>query len=56
MIDSFILELATLFIVGLLGALTPGPDVLFVLRNTISFGAKAGFFSLLESLAVGFFL
>ncbi|TLD87794.1 LysE family translocator [Helicobacter sp. MIT 05-5294] len=45
--ESLILELATLFIVGLVGALTPGPDILFVLRNTISFGAKAGFFSLL---------
>ncbi len=44
--ESLIVELATLFIVGLVGALTPGPDILFVLRNTINFDAKAGFFSL----------
>ncbi len=44
--ESLILELSTLFIVGFIGALTPGPDILFVLRNTISFGTKAGFSSL----------
>lgn len=44
--ESLLAELATLFVVGLIGALTPGPDILFVLRNTISLGAKAGAFSL----------
>ncbi|WP_299546788.1 LysE family translocator [uncultured Helicobacter sp.] len=39
------LELFALFCIGFLGALTPGPDVLFTLRNTLSYGAKAGFLS-----------
>lgn len=44
--ESLIVDITTLFIVGLVGALTPGPDVLFVLKNTINFGIKAGFLSL----------
>ncbi|MBX7489933.1 LysE family translocator [Helicobacter turcicus] len=41
-----IFELFTLFSVGFLGALTPGPDILFTLRNTLNYGMKAGFLSL----------
>lgn len=41
--NTLILELFTLFCVGFIGALTPGPDILFTLRNTLNYGAKAGF-------------
>lgn len=34
------------FIVGFIGAITPGPDILLILRNTISFGAKPAFIAL----------
>lgn len=34
---------ATLFLVGFIGAITPGPDVLLVLRNTLRFGVARGF-------------
>lgn len=33
----------TLFLVGFIGAITPGPDVLLVLRNTLRFGIARGF-------------
>ena len=39
-------ELFSLAAVGFITALTPGPDILFVLRNTLSYGAKIGFLSL----------
>ncbi|WDL70648.1 LysE family translocator [Helicobacter winghamensis] len=44
--NTLILELFTLFCVGFIGALTPGPDILFTLRNTLNYGAKAGFLGL----------
>ena len=40
------LELLSLAAVGFITALTPGPDILFALRNTLSYGAKIGFSSL----------
>lgn len=40
------LELLSLAAVGFIAALTPGPDILFVLRNTLNYGAKVGFLSL----------
>lgn len=40
------LELLSLAAVGFITALTPGPDILFVLRNTLGYGAKIGFLSL----------
>lgn len=46
MVTLTIFELFTLFSVGFLGALTPGPDILFTLRNTLNYGMKAGFLSL----------
>ena len=39
--------LLSLAAVGFITALTPGPDILFVLRNTLSYGARIGFLSLL---------
>lgn len=39
------LELLSLSLIGVIGALTPGPDILFTLRNTLNYGAKAGFLS-----------
>ncbi len=45
--DSLFLELFALFCVSFLAAITPGPDILFVLRNTLIFGIKEGFLSLL---------
>ncbi|MCI5968639.1 LysE family translocator [Helicobacter sp.] len=44
--SKIILELFALFCIGFIGALTPGPDILFTLRNTLNYGAKAGFLSL----------
>lgn len=38
--------LFSLFLVGFIGALTPGPDILYVLKNTLSNGIKTGFLSL----------
>ncbi|TLD85012.1 LysE family translocator [Helicobacter sp. MIT 11-5569] len=40
-----VLELFTLFSVGFITALTPGPDILFTLKNTLNYGIKAGFLS-----------
>ena len=37
------MELGMLFLLGFTTALIPGPDILFVLRNTLSFGFKQGF-------------
>ena len=39
--------LLSLAAVGFITALTPGPDILFVLRNTLNYGARIGFLSLL---------
>ena len=39
--------LLSLAAVGFITALTPGPDILFALRNTLSYGARIGFLSLL---------
>ncbi|WP_104722102.1 LysE family translocator [Helicobacter mesocricetorum] len=41
------MELLGLFLLGFVAALTPGPDILFVLRNTLSFGSKQGFLAFL---------
>lgn len=43
--EVLVLELLSLSLIGIIGALTPGPDILFTLRNTLSYGAKAGFLS-----------
>ena len=37
------MELGMLFLLGFTTALIPGPDILFVLRNTLNFGFKQGF-------------
>jgi len=37
-----IVDLGAVFIAGFVGAITPGPDVLLVLRNTLGFGVLAG--------------
>lgn len=41
------MELLALFLVGFTTAITPGPDILFVLRNTLALGAKEGILSFL---------
>lgn len=41
------MELTLLFILGFTAALIPGPDILFVLRNTLALGFKQGVISLL---------
>ena len=41
------MELLGLFLLGFMVALTPGPDILFVLRNTLNFGGKQGFLAFL---------
>lgn len=41
------MELGMLFLLGFTTALIPGPDILFVLRNTLSFGFKQGFLGFL---------
>ncbi|CAM2914182.1 LysE family translocator [Helicobacter burdigaliensis] len=41
------MELLALFAVGFITAITPGPDILFVLRNTLALGARAGILSFL---------
>ncbi|MDE5603260.1 MAG: LysE family translocator [Helicobacter sp.] len=41
------MELLGLFLLGFIAALTPGPDILFVLRNTLNFGSKQGFLAFL---------
>ncbi|EES89759.1 LysE family translocator [Helicobacter canadensis] len=41
------MELTLLFILGFTAALIPGPDILFVLRNTLTLGFKQGVISLL---------
>lgn len=41
------MELLGLFLLGFIAALTPGPDILFVLRSTLSFGSKQGFLAFL---------
>lgn len=43
---AIVFEFFTLFCIGFLGALTPGPDILFTLRNTLNHGIMAGFLSL----------
>ncbi|WP_181566268.1 LysE family translocator [Helicobacter monodelphidis] len=40
-----VLNLLLIFSISFVGALTPGPDLLFILRNTLLYGAKKGFFS-----------
>ena len=35
--------LVALFVVGFVSAITPGPDILLVLRNTVAFGIRRGF-------------
>ena len=34
------------FVIGYVGAITPGPDILLILRNTITFGARSAFIAL----------
>lgn len=34
------------FAIGYVGAITPGPDILLILRNTITFGARSAFIAL----------
>ena len=41
------MELALLFVLGFTAALIPGPDILYVLRNTLALGFKQGVISLL---------
>ncbi|WP_286030807.1 LysE family translocator [Helicobacter pullorum] len=41
------MELGMLFLLGFTTALIPGPDILFVLRNTLNFGFKQGFLGFL---------
>ena len=41
------MELGMLFLLGFTTALIPGPDILFVLRNTLSLGFKQGFLGFL---------
>lgn len=41
------MELRMLFLLGFTTALIPGPDILFVLRNTLSLGFKQGFLGFL---------
>ena len=41
------MELALLFVLSFTAALIPGPDILFVLRNTLALGFKQGVISLL---------
>lgn len=40
------------FIIGYVGAITPGPDILLILRNTIAFGAMSAF-TALSGIACG---
>ena len=40
------MELALLFVLGFTAALIPGPDILYVLRNTLALGFKQGVISL----------
>ena len=37
------LGLFGVFVVGFMGAITPGPDILFVLRTSLCVGARAAF-------------
>ena len=37
------MELLSVFVIGFIGALTPGPDILFVLRTSLCNGARAAF-------------
>ena len=39
------IEIFSLYFIGLFGALIPGPDILFIIRNTLSSGKIAGFVS-----------
>ena len=41
------MELGMLFLLGFTTALIPGPDILFVLRNTLNLGFKQGFLGFL---------
>ena len=38
-----VMELLSVFAIGFIGALTPGPDILFVLRTSLCNGARAAF-------------
>lgn len=40
-------ELIVIFLAGLISAITPGPDVLYIVRNTLQHDIKSGFFSIM---------
>lgn len=49
------MDLGTLFLVGFIGAITPGPDILLVLHNSLRFGAWQGI-KVLCGIATGWFV
>lgn len=40
------MEFVLVFITGFIAAITPGPDILFITRNTLQYGFKEGLYSL----------
>ena len=47
------MSLLTLFLLAFVGAITPGPDILLVMRNTLLFGFMQGVKILKAVLLVG---
>ena len=49
------IEISSLYFIGLFGALIPGPDILFIIRTTLSRGRNAGFIAALGVLFASLF-